>query len=151
MVHRCPICNKIFKASTRQESEKAVFFPFCSNRCKLIDLGDWLDARYKVIADPQSDEPTESPVGWDNRVTCELFGQTFQEIIEIQQGHKKILNLLKPPDNKLYLFAAFLTDLGLWPFLKGSKNGRRKSVSPIVRKFPLHQNISDVPHGNPAE
>ena len=26
------------------------FYPFCSRRCKLIDLGAWLNADYKVIS-----------------------------------------------------------------------------------------------------
>ncbi len=31
-----------------QISRKGKFYPFCSNRCKLIDLGKWLDADYKI-------------------------------------------------------------------------------------------------------
>ena len=32
----CPICNKLLK-----DDNKNQYKPFCSNRCKLIDLGDW--------------------------------------------------------------------------------------------------------------
>ena len=28
----------------------AVPFPFCSERCKLIDLGRWLDGKYQIPA-----------------------------------------------------------------------------------------------------
>jgi endogenous inhibitor of DNA gyrase (YacG/DUF329 family) len=31
-------------------------FPFCSARCKLIDLGRWLGEEYRL---PDADEPTD--------------------------------------------------------------------------------------------
>jgi hypothetical protein len=30
--------------------------PFCSVTCRLIDLGSWLDERYRVPAEPAADE-----------------------------------------------------------------------------------------------
>ena len=38
------------------------FFPFCSERCKLIDLGAWLDAGYRIPSKPdeESDHPSET-------------------------------------------------------------------------------------------
>ena len=42
--------------------------PFCSERCRLIDLGDWLEERHRLPADdseaPGEDAPdsTEAPV-----------------------------------------------------------------------------------------
>ena len=30
--------------------------PFCSERCKLIDLGDWIEERYRI---PDSDQRSE--------------------------------------------------------------------------------------------
>jgi uncharacterized protein len=33
-----------------QASRIAKFYPFCSNRCKLIDLGKWLDSDYRIPA-----------------------------------------------------------------------------------------------------
>ncbi len=36
--------------------------PFCSERCKLIDLGDWASERYRVPVqekEPSSDEGSE--------------------------------------------------------------------------------------------
>ncbi|MEX0744136.1 MAG: DNA gyrase inhibitor YacG [Phycisphaeraceae bacterium] len=46
---KCPTCGKPVR-----EDEKA--FPFCSDRCRTIDLGKWLDEKY-VISRPieQSD------------------------------------------------------------------------------------------------
>ncbi len=40
MTH-CPICLKL----TAHEVEH---YPFCSARCKQIDLGRWIDEKYKV-------------------------------------------------------------------------------------------------------
>lgn len=32
-------------------------FPFCSDRCRLIDLGKWADESYRIPASIQEDEP----------------------------------------------------------------------------------------------
>ncbi|PYV98008.1 MAG: DNA gyrase inhibitor YacG [Acidobacteria bacterium] len=44
---RCPICKKVVKS---QDAE----FPFCSERCRLIDLGKWASGQY-VISSPLRD------------------------------------------------------------------------------------------------
>jgi endogenous inhibitor of DNA gyrase (YacG/DUF329 family) len=31
--------------------------PFCSERCRLIDLGRWLDERYRVEAEAEGEGP----------------------------------------------------------------------------------------------
>ncbi len=49
MRHRCPICHK------PTDSEKNQEFPFCSERCRLVDLGNWATEKYR-IASPQMDE-----------------------------------------------------------------------------------------------
>jgi uncharacterized protein len=38
----CPICRK--PAAARGEQA----FPFCSARCRLVDLGRWLDEDYRI-------------------------------------------------------------------------------------------------------
>ena len=43
---RCPICDK--KAVWEQNPYR----PFCSERCKLIDLGEWATEGYRVKGDP---------------------------------------------------------------------------------------------------
>ncbi len=61
MKHRCPVCNKIVQRSIQEPSKEAIFFPFCSKRCKFIDLGEWLDSEYKLVSvlQPQdADEPS---------------------------------------------------------------------------------------------
>ncbi|HEY4838841.1 MAG TPA: DNA gyrase inhibitor YacG [Candidatus Acidoferrales bacterium] len=49
MKHNCPICK------TAVDSEVNKEFPFCSERCKDIDLGNWATERY-VISEPSFDE-----------------------------------------------------------------------------------------------
>jgi uncharacterized protein len=44
---KCPICKKPVKASDEE-------FPFCSPRCRLIDLGKWASGAY-VISSPVHD------------------------------------------------------------------------------------------------
>ncbi len=44
---RCPICKKAVKAADPD-------FPFCSERCRLIDLGKWASGGY-VISSPVDD------------------------------------------------------------------------------------------------
>jgi len=46
---RCPICRKA------TDSETSADFPFCSERCKLLDLGNWSSEKY-VISEPVLDE-----------------------------------------------------------------------------------------------
>jgi endogenous inhibitor of DNA gyrase (YacG/DUF329 family) len=48
MKPRCPICRKIVKVALQSDPRKAKYHPFCSSRCKLVDLGSWLDARYRI-------------------------------------------------------------------------------------------------------
>jgi endogenous inhibitor of DNA gyrase (YacG/DUF329 family) len=45
---RCPICKKPVAAPDDDAAPKPAHFPFCSDRCKLIDLGRWLDGKYQV-------------------------------------------------------------------------------------------------------
>jgi uncharacterized protein len=44
---RCPICQKAVQRS-------AADFPFCSERCRTIDLGKWASGSY-VISSPMKD------------------------------------------------------------------------------------------------
>ncbi|QXR19105.1 DNA gyrase inhibitor YacG [Acinetobacter variabilis] len=46
---KCPRCGKL----TTWESNE--FRPFCSERCKMIDLGAWASEEYKL---PTQDAPT---------------------------------------------------------------------------------------------
>jgi uncharacterized protein len=46
---RCPICRK------PTDSESSPDFPFCSERCRLLDLGNWASEKY-VVSEPLMDE-----------------------------------------------------------------------------------------------
>ncbi|HUV40746.1 MAG TPA: DNA gyrase inhibitor YacG [Sedimentisphaerales bacterium] len=61
MNRRCPICSRLIKISSKEKAENTPFFPFCSQRCKLIDLGDWLDGRYKVVSEIPSQPNNQQP------------------------------------------------------------------------------------------
>lgn len=49
MLWRCPICGQSVNSDTNTE------FPFCSPRCRLLDLDNWASERY-VISEPAADE-----------------------------------------------------------------------------------------------
>jgi endogenous inhibitor of DNA gyrase (YacG/DUF329 family) len=49
------IISDIDKAIQKQ-SRREKFYPFCSNRCKLIDLGRWIDGNYKIITELKNEE-----------------------------------------------------------------------------------------------
>jgi len=46
----CPICRK---EVTRDNPE----FPFCSERCRLIDLGNWASGKYMISTPLNQPEP----------------------------------------------------------------------------------------------
>jgi hypothetical protein len=71
MKHKCPIC--------KVETDSAVHaeFPFCSERCRDRDLGNWASEKY-VVSEPIFDE---------------------EELIE-GEGKTVILDLHKPYDNE---------------------------------------------------
>ena len=67
----CPICGK---EVTPRSANKA--FPFCTARCKSIDLGKWLNEDYRVPAsvdeageggEAETDENENAPVKADMR------------------------------------------------------------------------------------
>ncbi|REJ75375.1 MAG: DNA gyrase inhibitor YacG [Acidobacteria bacterium] len=53
---KCPGCGK------RTEYLDNEFRPFCSERCKLLDFGDWADGKFALPAEPSSltDEDIEA-------------------------------------------------------------------------------------------
>lgn len=48
---KCPTCKK------KTEWEGNPFRPFCSERCKLIDLGAWAGEEYKIEGEITSEKP----------------------------------------------------------------------------------------------
>ncbi|HEV7226687.1 MAG TPA: DNA gyrase inhibitor YacG [Pirellulales bacterium] len=47
---RCPVCDRRFESSESQT------VPFCSDRCRRIDLGRWLGEEYSVPAERQEED-----------------------------------------------------------------------------------------------
>ena len=69
---RCPICRKVVPTDSAE-------VPFCSERCRTIDLGKWASGDYKIsspILDPdlledlehaqQQQHPTDETKEWKN-------------------------------------------------------------------------------------
>ena len=51
---RCPQCGNSSEYSPRNS-----FRPFCSERCRLLDLGEWAEGSYKVPTEPHELTPEE--------------------------------------------------------------------------------------------
>ncbi len=56
----CPTCKK-----SVAWNEKAIFRPFCSERCKLIDLGEWASGGHSLPGEPVLPEDFDAPAGSD--------------------------------------------------------------------------------------
>lgn len=48
MKHKCSICGKEFEFNYQLGDKLPPNFPFCSKRCKLIDLNKWLNEDYRI-------------------------------------------------------------------------------------------------------
>lgn len=42
---KCPICSKSFEISKLDDLPS---FPFCTDRCRMVDLGRWIDGAYAL-------------------------------------------------------------------------------------------------------
>ncbi|HZV60863.1 MAG TPA: DNA gyrase inhibitor YacG [Methylophilaceae bacterium] len=49
----CPQCNKLSEFSPQNP-----YRPFCSERCKLVDLGQWASENYRI---PEAIKPEDLP------------------------------------------------------------------------------------------
>jgi endogenous inhibitor of DNA gyrase (YacG/DUF329 family) len=58
---RCPICSKAYAIAELGDFPS---FPFCSDRCRLVDLGRWIDGEYVIpgpsVSQKQAEEQDES-------------------------------------------------------------------------------------------
>lgn len=48
----CPTCKK-----TGTWTKENIFRPFCSDRCKLIDLGEWASGKYHIPDEQSANTP----------------------------------------------------------------------------------------------
>jgi len=54
----CPTC----RAPVRKDPERpSKLFPFCSERCSLVDLGRWLGEEYRVPGPPADLAAVQQP------------------------------------------------------------------------------------------
>ena len=54
---RCPTCKKSLSTQTQAH-------PFCSERCRMADLGGWLDERFRIRG--TAEEDLQNPPGPDS-------------------------------------------------------------------------------------
>lgn len=50
----CPRCGQMVSTTTSD------VFPFCNERCRLLDLGQWLDGRYRIAGRKVTETETEA-------------------------------------------------------------------------------------------
>jgi endogenous inhibitor of DNA gyrase (YacG/DUF329 family) len=56
----CPICAKKYQINALDDLPS---FPFCSDRCRLVDLGRWIDGVYAIPAAPGTPSEEQGPNG----------------------------------------------------------------------------------------
>ncbi len=64
----CPICGKSVPPAT---DPNAKFAPFCSRRCKEVDLARWCDGRYAIV---ESIDPSRLPDSSNKDLTMDDEG-----------------------------------------------------------------------------
>ena len=58
---KCPNCNKLVKWDSQSG-----YKPFCSERCKTIDLGNWANNSYSIPAEPATPEDLAAHIQGNN-------------------------------------------------------------------------------------
>jgi endogenous inhibitor of DNA gyrase (YacG/DUF329 family) len=61
LIVKCPTCEKVVDWVAPNK-----FRPFCSDRCRLIDLGEWADGNRYIPSDADHDDVTESDISGQN-------------------------------------------------------------------------------------
>jgi endogenous inhibitor of DNA gyrase (YacG/DUF329 family) len=52
----CPTCQRPV-----EWTDAAKWRPFCSERCRLIDLGDWINEQHTIPGEPISPDALDAP------------------------------------------------------------------------------------------
>ena len=60
---QCPVCRKEDTAEP-SDGKRSKYYPFCSDRCKLIDLGAWLDGEYSLECNVTLENPGTDDEGY---------------------------------------------------------------------------------------
>jgi len=56
MKFKCPTCGEVRETDGETHPPE---FPFCSDRCRMVDLGKWLNEEYYISGRPASPEETD--------------------------------------------------------------------------------------------
>lgn len=67
----CPLCKKVVEASSSFETR-----PFCSPRCKKIDLANWLEGNYVLPRELQPEDLADLPDDQREEVLARALGGT---------------------------------------------------------------------------
>lgn len=67
---KCPYCGKDTIYSPANESR-----PFCSERCRLLDLGEWADGKYAIPVSNNASPDQEDVVDGDKDSESESQGE----------------------------------------------------------------------------
>lgn len=62
MIVSCPTCNRPV-----EWSEASPWRPFCSERCKLIDLGAWATEKHAIPDDGSAEQIDDEPADGEER------------------------------------------------------------------------------------
>jgi endogenous inhibitor of DNA gyrase (YacG/DUF329 family) len=57
MQRKCPTCGRALD----EGAAAAPFRPFCSERCRMADLGGWLDGAYRIASSVPDEDPDQGP------------------------------------------------------------------------------------------
>ncbi len=60
VIVKCPTCEKAVAWIS-----SSTYRPFCSEHCRLIDLGEWADGNRAIPADAEHDDVTASDLDRD--------------------------------------------------------------------------------------
>jgi endogenous inhibitor of DNA gyrase (YacG/DUF329 family) len=59
-IPKCPICNQPLPYDIRDPNPPR-YFPFCSEKCKLVDLHKWLSEEYYISSPVETREEEDEP------------------------------------------------------------------------------------------
>jgi uncharacterized protein len=76
---KCPHCKK-----TVVWSQDFPFRPFCSERCRIIDLGAWADGSYSI---PIEEIPSEDDLGEGSYENFAANDETIGNLKEVSSKH----------------------------------------------------------------
>ena len=75
---KCSLCGTAYEFLYAKGEPLPPNFPFCSNRCKSIDLGKWLNEEYRISTPlPEADILTEI----EQKIFSEFQDETLAKLL----------------------------------------------------------------------